>query len=193
MQNNCKKNLHKLTDRSDYVLTLYLQLQVVYSPARAWTKVSNPDTIVLEAVRLHLSFGSYCPLVPFARTYDSTRQVTRCEVTDFRFFKVQIKTLVASYFERNNRFSLPPITPVDLTRRFPTGAKMNVQQKRKCQLNEKFSFQASFKSKILQSCFFCNLFIFWKNTWDWEHEVVIYCSYIAKYLRVAGPVGFCHK
>lgn len=108
-------------------------------------------------------------------------------------FSVQIKTLVASYFERNNRFSLPSITPIDLTRRFPTGAKMNVQQKRKCQLNEKFSFQASFKSTILQSCFFCNLFIFSKNTWDWEHEVVIYCSYIAKYLRVAGPVGFCHK
>lgn len=76
------------------------------------------------------------------------RQVTRCEVPDFRFFKVQIKTLVASYFERNNRFPLPPNTPVNLTRRFTTGAKMNVQQKRKCQLNEKFSFQASFKSKL---------------------------------------------
>lgn len=65
--------MHKLTDRFD----LYLQYTYNYKECtrqRAWTKVSNPDTIGLEAVRLHVSFGSYyCPLVPFARTYDSTK------------------------------------------------------------------------------------------------------------------------
>lgn len=64
------------------------------------------------------------------------------DTSHFRSLKVQVQARAPSQFERHKPFfRFAHEGGINLTRRFPTGAKMNVQQKCKCQLGEKFQVQ----------------------------------------------------